>query len=721
MSSFVDKEILQLLTEELARCLGKPSDKVPIVSFSSQLKSGDFSANVPRYISTLPKEEKMENGKPINPAVLSQRLAEQINSSSERKIIFKAESAGPYLNFRVNRGFVFKYVCDRVEQMGPRYGSSTLDQPMKVIIEHTSANPNAPLHIGNLRNVMIGAHLSRLMKFAGCDVKEYFYVNDLGGQIGVTALGYERLKRFPDMKIDQMIGSVYAIMNTMNEAQKMGFVLSEFIAKVKEMPPPNLENEGEDEEQQDGNQKPDEKKKHGEQPAQKTKEQEEKEKQAKIDDLYKTGATLRAKYTQLWDDLTSAFKDDESVQILGAALNKRYENRDPEAVKVIRKMTNDTLTGQKQTLDTYNVHHDRFDFESEISWEGTSHALIELFKKSPYFHPQTQSNAQGKPEGAYLDLDQYLDSIKAPRGKKGYSKPYPNFYVLRPDGTTLYTLRDVAYSMKKISEADMVLNVICTEQNLPQEKVMLTLKALGVPKRKQFHMAYELVKLSENGKIKRMSGRKGYYILADTLYDDLRKATLEIVNTRNKKQVDAQDTEQTSRVCHCVASGCMKYALLCVSPRIKINFDISAAVDPQGNSAAFILYSGARIESILRKLDTGVKKGEFKPEPEEIDWSLLNDDQEWEILVNYVMPFASKIREAAIPTIPEEPKLPEFGTHVIPSFSYQLSRVFSSYYSRVKVLSNDDAMYPRVHFCRTVLRVLHNALDLYMVEPLEAM
>jgi arginyl-tRNA synthetase len=33
-----------------------------------------------------------------------------------------------------------------------------------VIIEHTSANPNAPLHIGNLRNVMIGAHLAKLMK-----------------------------------------------------------------------------------------------------------------------------------------------------------------------------------------------------------------------------------------------------------------------------------------------------------------------------------------------------------------------------------------------------------------------------------------------------------------------------------------------------------------------------------------------------------------------------
>ncbi|OHT07319.1 DALR anticodon binding domain containing protein [Tritrichomonas foetus] len=668
-------------------------------------------------MATLPKEEKLENGKPINPAAFATKLAEQINNSSERNIIFKAEATGPYLNFRVNRGYVFKYVYERVKAMGEQYGSSKLEKPMKVIIEHTSANPNAPLHIGNLRNVMIGAHLARIMKFAGCDVKEYFYVNDLGGQIGLTALGYARLTRFPEMKIDQMIGSVYAIMNTMNEAQKFGFKLSEFAAKVAEMPPPDPN--AEDEEEAEQNNEPKKGKKT--EVKELTEEEKEKERLKKIEDCYKTGASLRARYPQLWEDLTHAFTDDESIQILGAALNKRYENRDPEAVKIIRQMTNATLTGQKQTLDTYNVKHDRFDFESEISWEGTSHALIELFRKSPFFHPQTQCNELGKPEGAYLDLDPYLDSIKAPRGKGGYSKPYPRFYVLRPDGTTLYTLRDVAYSMKKISEADMVLNVICTEQNLPQEKVMLTLKALGVPKRQQFHMAYELVKLSEKGKIKRMSGRKGYYILADTLYDDLRKATLEIVNTRNKKQVDASNADQTSRVCHCVASGCMKYALLCVSPRIKINFDISEAVDPQGNSAAFILYSGARIESILRKLDNGVKEGKFNAEPEEINWSLLNDDQEWEILTNFVMPFATKIKEAAIPAIPAEPKLPEFGTHVIPSFSYNLARVFSSYYSRVKVLSNDEAMYPRVKFCQTVLRVLHNALNLYMVEPLEAM
>lgn len=733
MNSFTNLEVIKIITEELSKCIEIPVEQVPTVVLSTKPEAADYACNVSQYFATLKKQKKAENG--LTPAKLSVELAEKIMKSEKRSIIIEATSVNAYLNLKVDHAKVFDLVCNRVFQMGDKYGSSQREKPMKVIVEHTSANPNSPLHIGNLRNVMIGAHLARLMKFCGIDVKEYFYVNDLGGQIGVTALGYTRMKHFPEgMKIDQLIGSVYAVMNTFNEAQKNGFKLSEFNAIVAQTKPKDETEEApEDEntkEQKQAAKKPENKK------TEKTQEEIEAELKAKREDLIYTGASLRTRFPEIYNELAAAFRDDESIQILGAALNKAYENRDPEAVKIIRKMTNDTLTGQKQTLDTYGVCHDRFDFESELSWEGTSSALLKLFQQSPFFHPQTQCNAQGKPEGAYLDLDAYLDSIKAKRGKGGgYAKPYPNFYVLRPDGTTLYTFRDIAYSMKKISEADMVLNVICTEQNLPQEKVMLTLKALGVQGRPQFHMAYELVKLSENGRIKRMSGRKGYYILADTLYDDLCAANRKVMESREKKQIQSQDEEQIKHVCHVVANAAMKYALLSVSNKVKINFDIAEAVDPTGNSAAFILYSGARIASILRKFDNGVASGVFtEPKTQEINWSLLDDPQEWEILTKYIMPFASLIESAAIPKIPPEPKLPEFGTHVIPQFAYQLARIFASYYGRVQILPKKDdngnyivnkeildKLYARITFCRAVSRVLHNALNLFMVEPLDAM
>lgn len=50
-----------------------------------------------------------------------------------------------------------------VHKLGDKFGHVDAMKGKKVVIEHTSANPNAPLHIGNLRNVMIGAHLANVM------------------------------------------------------------------------------------------------------------------------------------------------------------------------------------------------------------------------------------------------------------------------------------------------------------------------------------------------------------------------------------------------------------------------------------------------------------------------------------------------------------------------------------------------------------------------------
>lgn len=52
---------------------------------------------------------------------------------------------------------------------GNEYGRTKRNEGKKVIIEHTSSNPNAPLHIGNLRNSLLGAHLAEIMKATGID------------------------------------------------------------------------------------------------------------------------------------------------------------------------------------------------------------------------------------------------------------------------------------------------------------------------------------------------------------------------------------------------------------------------------------------------------------------------------------------------------------------------------------------------------------------------
>ena len=228
------------------------------------------------------------------------------------------------------------------------------------------------------------------------------------------------------------------------------------------------------------------------------------------------------------------------------------------------------LSGVQQTLDTYNVRHDQFDFESELGWEGSNDRVMDRLKASPYFVAQTQKNDAGVPEGGHILCAKFIRDAKLPTGKKGYQKNFPNFYVLRPDGSTLYTFRDVVYSLKKWADVDHVFNIIASEQNLPQEKVALTLSLLD-PKapRKLYHLSYELVKLFENGKPKKMSGRRGRYVLADDLYLELRDAVIGFMKAKLEKKCESDPSkadefteEAFQEIGGEVATASMKYALL---------------------------------------------------------------------------------------------------------------------------------------------------------------
>ena len=196
-----------------------PEDDLPELSRTRDLSKADFTVQWSRFCAK----------RKLNPAEyvknLSETIQKQIEDGAHQDGFIKSvQGVGPYMNIFVKRQKVFKLAINAIIEQGTKYGCTNAGQGKKVIIEHTSSNPNAPLHIGNLRNVMIGAHLARVMQACGCEVTQAFYVNDLGAQIGLTALAYSRIytKIKPTMKIDQWIGAMYAVMNTCQELQQVG-------------------------------------------------------------------------------------------------------------------------------------------------------------------------------------------------------------------------------------------------------------------------------------------------------------------------------------------------------------------------------------------------------------------------------------------------------------------------------------------------------------------
>ena len=79
----------------------------------------------------------------------------------------------------------------------------------RILLEHTSANPNGPLHVGHIRNSIIGDTLARILRRAGHDVEVQYYVNDMGRQIAVVSWACERFELDLSRKSDSAIADVY--------------------------------------------------------------------------------------------------------------------------------------------------------------------------------------------------------------------------------------------------------------------------------------------------------------------------------------------------------------------------------------------------------------------------------------------------------------------------------------------------------------------------------
>lgn len=145
-------------------------------------------------------------------------ITSDIMSVIETPDIFEAvESKGPYINFFVDYGKLSEKLLEIIDD---DYGSHP-ERGERIILEHTSANPNGPLHIGHIRNAIIGDSLARILRKAGYDVETQYYVNDMGRQIAMIVWGLLNLQKklddYPGDKRDHRVGRLYLEVN-----QKLG-------------------------------------------------------------------------------------------------------------------------------------------------------------------------------------------------------------------------------------------------------------------------------------------------------------------------------------------------------------------------------------------------------------------------------------------------------------------------------------------------------------------
>ena len=177
---------------------------------------GALSCNVAMRLSRLLRKA---------PAQIAQDLVAAIDASGS-DLVERAEAIKGFINFHASPTTFAQLTIAAVLVHGPSFGVPPGVQRRRVLIEHTSVNPNKPWHIGHVRNAVLGDVLGRVFRFVGHEVEIQNYIDDTGKQVADMLFGLEYLGLLgpdgtvdvpPDRKLDHFFGDAYVRINRMVE------------------------------------------------------------------------------------------------------------------------------------------------------------------------------------------------------------------------------------------------------------------------------------------------------------------------------------------------------------------------------------------------------------------------------------------------------------------------------------------------------------------------
>jgi arginyl-tRNA synthetase len=586
------------------------------------------------------------------PAVLAERIVEAMEKS-KFSLIEHAASAGGYVNFYVDFAKFSALVIQSVGQFDREYGFVKTDKPLRIIVEHTSVNPLHPIHIGQARNPMLGDAVANMFKAMGHKVFRHYYIDDVGRQTAVIAYGYKKLgKPKPEGKPDHFIGKIYTITSCLIEINRL----------KKE-----LEN------------------------AKKTSLNEEVSKiNRELDDWMSVAVELKGRFPELFEKLLNEISKDKDPENEVNRLNRAYEEGEEAAKELIREVSELCLQGFRETLARAGVFYDSWDWESDFVWNNSVIDALKKLKKTPYIFVL----------GGVLEFDaekavKELNLKQKLRLREDYE--VPSLTLMRADGTTLYTTRDIAYTLWKFERAEKFINVIGMEQTLAQLQLKIALHALGYGEKANnlIHFAYNLVTLPGY----KMSSRRGRYITFDEVMDEAVERAYKEVSKRSPQLSE----DEKRKIAEFVGIGAVRYALVEVDPSKPVVFTWDRVLNFEKNSAPYIQYTHARACSILRK---AARK------PENPAYEMLKERIENQIVLDLAN-FPEIFIEATDFLKP----------NMIADFANALSDKFNTFYNAYPVIKAEpkelsDARLVLVDAVRIVLR---NALNLLGIVAPEKM
>jgi arginyl-tRNA synthetase len=602
---------------------------------------------------SLEKPPKLEMGEAASPVCFElakrlkrapRQLAQEIAASLPGVPgVQRIEVAGAgYLNAFLDRGAFWQSLADGSQ--APPAGTLA---PEKVIVEHTSINPNKAAHIGHLRNAVLGDTIARILRSAGERVQVQNYIDNTGVQVADVVIGfldmekksvaevralaaqpgfdylcwdlYARVTRFYEQDQGQSAAlrgaTLRAIEEGQGEASAMGTIIAEAIVgfHLRTMKRLGISYEL----------------------------------------LARESEILDLKF---WDAAFAKLKESGAIELATSG-----------------KMAGCwIMPAEKETSDAGE------------GLEGTPSGDDEENMQDKII---VRSNGTVTYVGKDIAYQLWKFGLL---GKDFHYKRWPD----APEGEVVWTTttdEDDRLAPHFGEPASRVYNVIDTRQSYLQDVVAQGLRALGHAKEaaNSIHFSYEIVALtprcaSELGyelsgdEAKKpyveVSGRKGLGVKADDLINKLEEATLNEVRTRHP-DMDQQEQKATAKA---IAVGALRFFLLKFTRNTIIAFDFADALSFEGETGPYCQYAVVRIRGIRRK-GADTRSGKVSAEAAAKFLTGAAGAGLWELLLQSgMLDYASGAAIGA-----QEPAF-------VARYAFQLAQAFNNFYHQHHILSEPD-------------------------------
>lgn len=623
-----------------------------------------------------------------------------------------------FLNLTIADSYFLSFFGEIAAQ--ERYGTTpiTAESPA-MIVEYSSPNTNKPLHLGHIRNNLLGFSMAKILEATGKRVYKTQIINDRGIHICKSMIAWQLFGKgeTPEstgLKGDKLVGKYYVLFENelkkqtdpickeflhfnfssdkTNSQVRLKRMVEEFgeleiILKREEIY--NLISQNIDIEEIDKIDRDlgdifrraiekeyinklllDFKKKQ-------TEEFLKSKKFKEVEKYIKPLVTVQDKIATILLEINKIARQNTSIMHQAQQLLRLWEQGDAATLALWKQMNQWVYDGFEVTYRNLGVSFDRNYYESETYLLGKD--IVQRGLEQGVFY---------RKEDGSVWIDLTADGLDEK-------------LVLRSDGTSVYITQDLGTATKRIEEdfpkVEGMIYTVGNEQDYHFKVLFFILQKLGFAWAKNlYHLSYGMVELP-NGKMK---SREGTVVDADDLMEEMVQVAEELSQELGK--LDGYTQQQKQQLYRVIGLGALKYYILKVDPKKKIAFNPQESIDFQGNTGPFIQYTYARIQSILRKageLPMLPTSGDLHPKERE--------------LIKQLSLFTSVVQQAA----------DTYSPALIANYVYELVKEFNSFYQNVSILGEEDPVKRslRIHLSRKVGEVIATGFDLLGIEVPERM